>query len=302
MAKRKKKFLTKKMKRLIIQLIILFIFMLIAGYFGYDYLNQDNPPDDYDPLPIEGYYEGASGLEGESLRAFLNTLISNDLVGKKYEDAKTALANADVDPNDNTKVLTIYSRASVARVWDSTSWHREHVWPNSRLGIPRVTETQINQASDLHNLRAIVPSINSSRSNKVFGPETTSDQYFPGDADKGDVARILFYMVVRYPFLALSNDVLPNDPETNYTMAGAKMSRFSFLIEWHKQDPVDDFERARNEVIFGLQNNRNPFIDHPEFVAMIFEHESYTPLSYQGQPTIIKIIYIQIHNKERWML
>jgi len=47
--------------------------------------------------------------------------------------------------------------------------------------------------------------------------------------------------------------------------------RVSVLLQWHTQDPVDNYERYRNSVIFGLQNNRNPFIDHPEFVGRIWQ-------------------------------
>jgi len=283
--------------------LIVVIIVIIAGIFGFDYMSNPTttPVNDYEPLPIEGYYSGAEDLDGDELMSFLNELISTDTVGVDYGDAKLALADSDVDPNDSTKVLTIYSRESVNRVWDSTSWHREHVWPNSRLGLDRVTESEISQASDLHNLRAIVPRINSSRSNKVFDNETTSDTYYPGTHDKGDVARILFYMAIRYPVLSLVDDVLENDPDTNYTLDGAKMSRLSVLLEWHQEDPVDDFERNRNNVIYEWQNNRNPFIDHPEFVEMIFIEEVYQPLSFTTFIFQINIVPAYIRKTELYV-
>lgn len=247
--------------------IFALLVMAIAGIFGIDYLLEH---DNYEKSPLEEYYLGAEDLTGAELKAFLHELISTDVVAVSYAKAKIALAEADRDPDNPTKVITIYSRTVVNGEWDSTSWHREHVWPNSRLGIERVKESEINQGSDLHNLRTIVPAVNSSRSNKVFANETGPDTYFPGDDDKGDVARILFYMVIRYPQLDLVDEVLANDPETNYTPEGAKMAVLACLLEWHIQDPPDDFERNRNEVIYKWQNNRNPFIDHPEFVAMIF--------------------------------
>lgn len=222
------------------------------------------------------YYDGIQGLSGEELTAFLRDLISSNFIGRSYAQAKEILEIADRDPDNPNNVLTIYSRQSVNGPWDSSSWHREHVWPNSRLGVVRVTENRINQGSDLHNLRAIVPSVNSSRSNRVFvagtgGWSTVGTQgFYPGDDDKGDVARILFYMVVRYEILSLVNDILPNDPATNYTEAAAKMSVLDELLKWHLEDPVDDFERQRNDVIFEYQNNRNPFIDHPELVEDIY--------------------------------
>ena len=221
------------------------------------------------------YYQGIEGLYGEALIEALREILNDGVTLMTYNDAREILADADVDPNDSSKVITIYSRDSVDRVWDAMSWHREHVWPNSRLGIPRTTGSQRNVGSDLHNLRAIVPSINSSRSNKVFSSETTTDTYYPGDLDKGDVARILFYMVVMWDHLTLVDDVLVNDPNTNYTMDGAQMALLSYLIEWHFEDPVDAFETHRNNIIFDYQNNRNPFIDYPHLVELIwFDHQS----------------------------
>lgn len=276
MASKTKKNASKLAKKKILGYIISIIVILVGGYFAKDYI-IDNP---YEDTPLSEYYLPVEGLEGKELMDALHDIISTNIVGVNYGDARVALAEADVDPNDDTKVLTIYSRESVNKTWDGgDTWAREHVWPNSRLGIERVENHKINQASDLHNLRAIVPRVNSSRSNKVFGPETTSDTYFPGDEDKGDVARILFYMVIRYPELKLVEEVLDNDPETNYTPDGAKMAILSYLITWHYEDPVDDFERNRNEVIYSYQKNRNPFIDHPEFVAKIFEHDDYKNLS-----------------------
>jgi endonuclease I len=221
-------------------------------------------------IDYTGYYDGIEGLHGEALVAALRGIIQHDIERKSYAEARQILQDADVHPDYDDKVLTIYSRDAVARVWDETSWHREHVWPNSRLGVPRVTNTERNIASDLHNLRAIVPSINSSRSNKVFTTSTTSDTYDPGILDQGDVARILFYMVIMYPELSLVNEILPNDPETNYTPEGAKMAVFNDLLLWHRVDEVDMFEHQRNEVIYQNQNNRNPFIDHPHLVALIW--------------------------------
>ena len=216
------------------------------------------------------YYHGIEGLYGDALIEALREILNDGVTLQTYNDAREILADADVDPNDDSKVLTIYDRQSVERIWDATTWHREHVWPNSRLGIPRVTGTQRNIGSDLHNLRAIIPSVNSSRSNKVFANETTSDTYFPGDQDKGDVARILFYMVVMWDHLELVDEVLLNDPDTNYTLDGARMALLNYLLKWHFEDPVDGFEVHRNEVIYEYQNNRNPFIDYPHLVELIW--------------------------------
>lgn len=262
----------KARKYQLILILILLVVIVVSGYFTYQEVAPFSPVNHYEPTELSAYYEGAAGLEGNDLRTFLSNRVSQDYVGVNYGVARQALAKADVDPNNPNNVLTIYTRESVKGLWDGTTWTREHVWPNSRLGVPRVTNTQINQASDLHNLRAIIQSVNSSRSNKVYDATTTDSTYYPGD-DRGDVARILFYMILKYPILSLTDEILPNDPDTNYTLEGAKMSRISVLLQWHFDDPVDQFELDRNEVIYTYQNNRNPFIDHPEFVAEIFNIE-----------------------------
>lgn len=251
--------------------IISLLILAVGGYFGYnEFLQEDK--NQYEDLPMEEYYKGAEGLTGIELKNFLNQVVSSNIKGVKYSEAKVAIAEADVDPSDSTKVLTIYTRQSVTGAWTSGGkvWAREHVWPNSRLGLDRVDENDINQASDLHNLRAIVPSVNSSRSNKIYDVTTDENSYYPGDHDKGDVARIVFYMAIRYTFLELVDIELPNDGDTNYKLEGAKMGKLKVLLQWHLEDPVDDFERHRNEVIYKWQNNRNPFIDHPEFANKIF--------------------------------
>ncbi len=226
-----------------------------------------------------GYYAPAHLLTGEELQNALNEITNDGLTLQRYSDAKTVLAEADLSLTDRTKVYNVYNGLLVNATWDSTSWHREHVWPNSRLGMERVEESGRNQASDLHNLRAITPAVNSSRSDRFYddatgGPQTvTGGGYYPGDDHKGDVARILFYMATTYDFLILTDDGL-EDESNHYTLAGAKMGKLSLLLEWHREDPVDDFEKQRNEVIFQAQGNRNPFIDQPAYAHLIWENKT----------------------------
>jgi len=93
----------------------------------------------------------------------------------------------------------------------------------------------------------------------------------PRDEVKGDVARMIFYMATRYegengePDLEVI-DYIPADQYTNEPVH----AKLSALLKWHVEDTVDNYERIRNEVIYSYQNNRNPFIDHPEYVDMIW--------------------------------
>lgn len=191
-----------------------------------------------------------------------------------YGDARYILDESDEHPSSPGNVLTIYDRQSVSGVWvgtnASTTYNREHVWPNSRLGVPSVSNDQKNIASDLHNLRAAIPITNSGRGNKWFDYTTTTASYYPGNEDRGDVARILFYMILMYPQLEIVNVITAAMDDATYKSGGTFMAKMSVLLEWHLLDPVDDFERNRNDVIYHYQENRNPFIDVPNFVELIW--------------------------------
>jgi endonuclease I len=243
----------------------------------------------------EGYYEGADGLGGEDLINFLRSTITRGLTPTTYGEARDILQESDEDPNNPNNVLTIYNRWSVDSTWtglqsDST-WNREHVWPQSRLD-SSASNSSRNSASDLHNLRPATPSVNSSRGNKDFDFVTTSATYFPGHDDKGDVARIYFYMVTRYSqFTLVDYDMLSSPSRPLYS--GAVLSA---LLQFHLDDPVDDFERNRNEVIYSYQGNRNPFIDHPEFVMLIWG-DVYEQLDYSHQDEHVHVIVVVVYHQ-----
>ena len=97
--------------------------------------------------------------------------------------------------------------------------------------------------------------VNSSRGNKKFG--TGTSYYTPKDEYKGDVARIIFYLMTRY------------SESDNYSFKSIAQSQ-ELLVEWNKLDPVSPHEQHRNDYIYTIQGNRNPFIDYPEFVDAIW--------------------------------
>ena len=236
------------------------------------------------------YYASANNKEGEDLRRELNSIMRENFTPRTYGDAREILGRADADLEDPTKVWTIYSGDKIDATWDGTSWTREHVWPRSRLGTEtdKITNSTRNQASDLHNLRAIVQSVNSSRGKSYFDNPTTetttygavtSTSWFPGDEHKGDVARILFYMDVMYDELSLVETAAELLTGETYQLSGAKMGLLPILLKWHREDPVDDFELQRNDIISQEQNNRNPFIDKPEYVHLIWEGKTIDELT-----------------------
>ncbi|WKK79409.2 endonuclease [Marivirga arenosa] len=243
----------------------------------------------------EGYYETTAGLDGEELKAELHEII-NDHEIYTYTSSNTdtwdILKQTDKDPEDGSYVIGFYSgfKMDASKEYDNgNGWNREHVWAKSRGSLG----TNRGPGTDVHNLRAADISTNSARNNRNF--DEADDQYIdesgqhqgetdsytsssewiwePRDKVKGDVARILFYMATRYegtngePDLELREELLSNDSNEPYH------ARLSVLLKWHEEDPVDEIERNRNDVIYSFQENRNPFVDHPEFVSLIWEGE-----------------------------
>ncbi len=237
----------------------------------------------------DGYYGSALELSGESLKAALYEIVKGH-TSFPYTSAGTdvwdILKETDRDTANPENVILLYSGWSVNAAQEYNNgkgWTREQVWARSHGDF----STGKGPGTDVHHIRPVDLSVNSARNNKDFdwggsvyidgdGPTqcySDADSWEPRDAVKGDVARMLFYMAVRYegengePDLELVDDVNSvnlNEPRKGYH------GKLSALLEWHKADPVDSFEINRNEVIFTYQKNRNPFIDHPEFVEKIW--------------------------------
>jgi endonuclease I len=233
--------------------------------------------------PPVGYYNGATGT-GTTLRTTLHNIITAGFNSISYGDARFALAITDQDPNNPSNILLVYNRASVSGTWDAgATWNREHLWPQSKLGVS-VSNTYKGPASDLFELKPCNPGINSGRSNDAYGTPTSTGGYlnssgyfFPGDADKGDVARSMFYMATRYYNGSGTPSIQNLSLVNGYMISTYQMGDLQSLLHWNYTDGVDNFERRRNQMIYSntvtsgySQNNRNPFIDHPEYVWAIF--------------------------------
>ncbi|WDV46417.1 endonuclease [Clostridiaceae bacterium M8S5] len=234
--------------------------------------NENKPSSSYND-----YYADASGKTGLSLKATLNDIIDNHKE-LSYSDVWQALRDTDEDPNNSSNVILLYTGKSTSKYnngGDVDNWNREHVWAKSHGDFG----TRMGAGTDLHHIRPADVSVNSSRGNKNFDKslyrhhEATdcfhdSDSFEPRDEVKGDVARMIFYMATRYEGkhgevdLEVVNYI--NNSKTPYH------GILSTLLKWHKDDPVSEFERVRNDKIYKYQGNRNPFIDHPEWVEAIW--------------------------------
>jgi len=179
--------------------------------------------------------------------------------------------NSDADPENPSNMLLIYGSQSSGTHQRSRpytgQWNREHVYAKSK-GTPNLGES--GPGSDGHHLRPADNTLNSTRGSLLFDDGTGATAYktsrggwYPGAEWKGDVARILMYMYVRY-----NTRCLP----LNITMNPATYSADfpDILLKWNIEDPVSDFERQRNNVVAGIQHNRNPFIDNPYLATVIW--------------------------------
>jgi len=224
------------------------------------------------------YYANAMGKSGTALRNALHTIIS-DQARLSYSAVWTALKDTDQDPNNTNNVIEVYSGRSVPKSTnggDPDDWNREHVWAKSHGDFGTVT----GPGTDVHHLRPEDVSVNGARGNLDFdnGGSTVSqcsgcaadgDSFSPRAAVRGDVARMILYMAIRYEGGDGFANLEPNDAVANGS--APYIGRISVLLAWNAQDPPDAFEQRRNQVIYDrYQYNRNPFIDHPEWATSIF--------------------------------
>lgn len=260
----------------------------------------------YTPL---GYYDGIDGLTGQDLIDALNLIIT-DHTEYPYTSTSTdvwdILREADEDPNNPDNIIMFYTGVSHPKDCQDTTyppsfceadlygelklteWNREHIWSKSRGDFSDDTTTPHN---DTHHLVAAERTMNSTKNNRYFedcndgddtnivdrgyGNYTCNEWEFePRDEVKGDVARMLFYMAVRYEGDPVFDDgfdlVLANDPDEDKSLKLPIYGDIDDLLRWHIEDPVSQWEIDRNEVIYSYQGNRNPFIEHPELVELIW--------------------------------
>jgi endonuclease I len=240
-----------------------------------------------------GYYASTAGLKGSALRVALHNIIHNHTV-TSYAYALTAFATTDIKPNG--KIWDVYSdipggtapyEYSVGETGQGAGekfgYNREHSWPQSWFNGVSPPYT------DLWNLYPTDSYVNNRRGNYAFGEVASASWtslngsrlgssasagfsgtvFEPIDAFKGDLVRSAFYMSTRY----FGDD---GGWSASDATDGAELLPWATAqyLAWSASDPVSWKERMRNGAIYVIQNNRNPFIDHPEFIAMIYDSNS----------------------------
>ena len=238
----------------------------------------------------ENYYYDVNGKKNAD--AILNAL--NDII-----DNHTVISYSGLEPyyeqTDfyNDTLWDMYSTcrftmadANTPQKYVCDGWNKEHLVCQSWLGSGPMV-------SDLFNVYPTDARINNLRSNYPYGvvsggfsgfsgdpqhhgkgklgSSTTSGIgtcYEPDDQYKGDFARSFFYMVARYR----SNTLNSGNGAKMFTSSPTNLTAYSlsFLLAWHRQDPVSQKEIDRNQAVYGIQHNRNPFIDYPELAEYIW--------------------------------
>ena len=198
-------------------------------------------------------------LSPSSLQSALNTLMKSTHKNiTSYNDCRDLVFRVDCEQGDTSHATTLYTDYSMTASDWSPAWNcnREHVWPQSLGG-----GNTSGGGADLHHIRPAEKGVNSSRGNKPYGETTSKGYYEPADHVKGDVARIILYVYVRW------------NSEWGATDVTEVFESVDILLAWCELDPVDTWEMGRNEVVEDIQGNRNTFIDYPELAWMIFGRE-----------------------------
>ena len=247
------------------------------------------------PTIPAGYYDSLEGLSGNALKQAVQDIIAAPTVRlHSYADIWDIIRTADQNPENSNQIWDMYLEIPMAKLDQQTTssivgkWNREHIFCQSRggfevangdtadgIGIWNSTSAAsvVDGVSDAHHIRAENGQENSSRNNKNYGTFNSSTVYAgPSGTQgswRGDVARALFYMAVRFDGLNVVNGD-PSEYLLSTSIASGNIGDLATLLVWNHSDPKDDFEMNRNNYIYTWQMNRNPFIDYPLLVDYIF--------------------------------
>ena len=242
-------------------------------------------------VPV-GYYSAARGLSGAELKAAMHEIIGSATVLSYGSGVGSTWSGFyQTDRMDGNQVRDRYSYevfyfsagASASSASAPSGMNIEHSFPKSWWGGGQ------NQAyKDLYNLMPCEAAINSAKSNFAMGRVSSVTDtngctkvgwgssaggqsarlWEPADEWKGDFARNYFYMVTAYSDLTWTSNGL--DMLDNNAWPTFQTWAYTLLLEWSRKDPVDEIETARNEAVYRIQGNRNPFIDFPNLAEYVW--------------------------------
>lgn len=231
------------------------------------------------------YYKDIEGHFDDSFKTTLHSILKSTHKTKLTYTPGVweALNQLDEDPNNSNNIICIYTGQSIPKTdRDGSSnarilWNREHSWPKSH----GFKSEDYYAHTDIHHLFASEKGINGSRGNKDFnnvsggssdsyGNKWTGSFFEPRDEVKGDLARAMFYMVVRYNDEKELDLELVDSATASSSNKTGQLGFLSTLLEWNLLDPVSEKEKTRNEKAYEIQGNRNPFIDYPEWVNYLY--------------------------------
>ncbi len=261
------------------------IILLFVGLFGIT--NAQIPT---------GYYDGTDGLSGAALKTKLSQIITNGHQDKGYNWNVFATSDRDKYYENDNSVLDIYSENPTgidpykftisndqcgSYSGEASCYNREHTIPKSTF------DDRTPMHNDYHHLLPTDGYVNGRRSNWPYGEVGSATWtskngsklgssklngyngtvFEPINEFKGDIARIYFYFATRYQSQITGFNYAMYDGSTFKVFAEPFLS---MLLRWHQQDPVSQKEIDRNKAVYTYQGNRNPYIDHPEYIAQIW--------------------------------
>lgn len=232
---------------------------------------------------IPAYYNNVNlTLTGQALKNELaNKITSTHTNQLNYTDVWAVLQQTDLDPLNANKVLLLYgyndndnnpttdrTRNKNLNGGNNGEWNREHTYAQS-LATPNLTTAVPSAGTDAHHLRATDVQMNGDRGNRLFAAGTgnagnVGANWYPGDEWKGDVARMMMYMYLRY-----NTQCLPTGVGVG-AVVSSDANMISLFLQWNAEDTVSQYEKNRNNLLQGIQGNRNPFIDNPYLATVIW--------------------------------
>lgn len=230
---------------------------------------------------IPSYYNGVNlTLTGMSLKSELSQKITNThTTTLMYNDLWAVLQLTDADPNNSNDVFLVYgyndgdsnpttdrTRTKSNYGGNNGQWNREHTYAKS-LGTPDLGTS--GPGADAHHVRCSDVQMNNNRGSRKFAAGSgnagvTGANWYPGNEWKGDVARMMMYMYLRYPAQCKPNNVGVG------SSVGVDPSMITLFLQWNAEDTVSAYETNRNNLLESYQGNRNPFIDNPYLATVIW--------------------------------